>query len=100
MIPADSFQPEQLVGKQVAFKADADHQGCWHARVGLTGGVVVRAGQSLAQKAELLEAEGLSMPAAVSEEDVPRVWVKADPCRAFPRGCETAVEVECLLVVG
>jgi len=100
MTPADDLAPEQLLGKRVAFKADDDHRGCWHRQVGLQTGVVVKLGQTLAQKAELLAAEGLAPPELFSvEEDVPRVWVRADPCPSFPRGCETAVEKACLCLI-
>jgi hypothetical protein len=100
MRPADDLAPHQLLGKRVAFKPDAAHAGCWHAQVGLKTGVVVKLGQSLAQKAELVAAEGELPPELLCPEyDVPRVWVRADPCPAFPRGCETAVEKECLLLI-
>jgi hypothetical protein len=100
MIPADDVAVEHLVGKRVAFKDDAAHAGCWHHRVGLRSARVLRPGQSLAKKAELLEAEGLVMPEAVPEEDtVTRVWVFADPCASFPQGCETAVEKDCLCLM-
>ena len=99
MTPAEAFTPEQLVGKRVAFREDEEHAGCWHQRVGLRRGVVVRAAQSLGQKAGLVAAEG-GLPEDWDEsEDVPRVWVKANPCDAFPRGCEAAVERACLLVL-
>jgi hypothetical protein len=100
MQPADSFTPEQLLGKRVAFKDDAEHAACWHRQVGLKGGVVLRRALSLAQKAQMVAAEIEIDPELFSaEEEVPRVWVKADPCDSFPRGCETAVEKECLLVL-
>ena len=100
MIPADDLSPEQLLGQKVAFKAGDEHRGCWHSQVGLGTGVVVKLGQTLAQKAELLAAEGLTPPDLFSDaDDVPRLWVRADPCPSFPRGCETAVEKTCLLLI-
>ena len=99
MTPAEEFAPEQLVGKRVAFREDEEHAACWHRRVGLRRGVVVRVAQSLGQKAELVAAEGGLPEDWEDYEDVPRVWVKADPCDAFPRGCEAAVERECLSVL-
>ncbi len=100
MRPADDLAPEQLIGKRVAFKDDSDHATCWHHQVGLKTGVVLKLGQSLSQKAELLGAQGPIPPELLSPEfDVPRLWIRADPCRLFPRGCETAVEKECLLVL-
>jgi hypothetical protein len=100
MIPADDLNPAQLLGKRVAFKADDEHRDCWHSQVGLKTGVVVKLGQTLAQKAELLAAEGLVPPELFSaEDDVPRLWVRADSCPSFPRGCETAVAKECLFLI-
>jgi hypothetical protein len=99
MKPAEEFASEDLVGKRVAFNGGDDHAGCWHSRVGLRTGVVVKVGQTLSQKAELLAAEGVTLPGeALGAEAPPRLWVKADPCASFPRGCETAVEKGCLLV--
>jgi hypothetical protein len=89
--------PAQLVGRKVAFKTDAEHAECWHRQVGLATGLVLRAAQSLAQKSELLGTEGIEVPQWLADiEEVPRVWVKADPCPSFPRGCEVAVEIDCL----
>jgi hypothetical protein len=100
MTPAEQFEAALLVGKRVAFKRGEDHEGCWHRRVGLVRGVVVKLGQSLAQKAELVGAnEELPEGWFTEYEDVPRLWVKAEPCASFPRGCEAAVEQECLLVL-
>jgi|GEM_PF-3067291 len=100
MQPADEYVPEALIGRRVAFKTDAEHEGCWHVRVGLKTGVVLKLGQSLSQKAELLGAEVDVLAELFSAEfDVPRLWVRADPCESFPRGCETAVERACLMVV-
>jgi len=100
MIPADDLSPDQLLGKKVAFRQDDGHRDCWHSQVGLTTGVVVKLGQTLAQKAELLAAEGLVPPELFSaQDDVPRLWVRADPCTSFPRGCETAVEKGCLSLI-
>jgi len=100
MTPAEQFAPEQLIGKRVAFCDDEEHAQCWHHQVGLRRGVVVRAAQSLAKKAELVAAEGGLPDDWEDYEDVPRVWVKSDPCDKFPRGCEAAVERACLLVLG
>jgi hypothetical protein len=99
--PANEFAPQQLVGKRVLFKDDEEHRSCWHQQVGLKTGVVLRLGQSLAQKAELIGSTEL-LPAELlpAEYDAVRLWVKADPCTAFPRGCEAAVEIDCLLVLG
>jgi hypothetical protein len=92
--------PAQFVGCKVVFKNDEEHAGCWHVQVGLAAGVVLRAAQSLAQKAELLGTEGINLPDWLTEmEEVPRLWVKVDPCSSFPRGCEAAVEQDCLVVV-
>jgi hypothetical protein len=97
MRPADELTPEQLTGKRVAFREDDEHAACWHRQVGLKTGVVLRRVHSLAQKAELLGPD-LPIPPELLEEEVPRLWVKADPCESFPQGCETAVESRCLLV--
>jgi hypothetical protein len=93
--------PEQLVGRRVAFKDDEEHRECWHFRSGLKTGVVLKKVMSLAKKAELLSAELEIDPELFSDEnEVPRLWVKADPCEKFPNGCELAVEPECLVVLG
>ena len=97
MQPASAFAPEQLVGKRIAFQDDLDHHSCWHHQVGLKTGVVRKLGQSLAQKAELIG--GLPADLVADEAEVVRVWIKADPCPAFPRGCEAAVDIACLLVL-
>jgi hypothetical protein len=98
--PADPSALRSLIGKRVAFKEDEEHHSCWHYQVGLKTGIVRKLGQSLAQKAELIgSAELLPAELLAGEEEVPRVWVKADPCTAFPRGCEAAVEVECVQVM-
>ena len=99
MVPAEGFTPQQLVGKRVAFKDDVDHAACWHCQVGLRTGVVVKVGQTLAEKAQLMGAE-MELPQELldQEEEAPRVWVKVDPSNLFPRGCETAVALGCLLV--
>jgi hypothetical protein len=94
----NTLNPAQLVGKQVRFKSDDDHVDCWHHRNGIQSGKVLRVGQSLAQKAELLGTENLSLPDMDDEPEPPRVWVKVDPCPSFPRGCEIAVEVDCIIV--
>jgi hypothetical protein len=96
--PADDWTPEQLLGKRVAFKDGAEHADCWHERVGLRTGVVVKLGQTVAQKADLAAAD-LPEELLAAEAGVVRLWVRADPCPAFPRGCEMAAEKECLLVV-
>lgn len=90
--------PQELVGKRVRFRTEEDHADCWHCKVGLVGGVVKRPAQTLAEKAEMIRGEGGAVPADWSEEyeEVPRVWVKADPVEGFPNGCEVAVEVECV----
>lgn len=100
MTPADDLPPEQLVGKRVAFKDDEDHAGCWHHRVGLRTGTVVKLGQTFAQKVELVD-PGSPVPEELLEEETEevRLWIRADPCPAFPRGCEMAAEKECLLVL-
>jgi hypothetical protein len=100
MTPADDLLPQQLLGKRIAFKEGADHAACWHQQVGLKTGRVVKVGQTLAQKAELMGPDS-PIPAELlgEEEEVPRLWVKADPSKLFPRGCETAVLRECLLVL-
>jgi hypothetical protein len=96
-MPEDEFAAKQLVGKRVVFKDDAEHHSCWHYQAGIKAGVVLRLGQSLAQKADLIgSSELLPSDLLAAESDVLRVWVKADPCLAFPRGCEAAVEVDCL----
>jgi hypothetical protein len=100
MEPAESLTPQQLLGKRVAFKDDAEHAGCWHQQAGLTTGVVVKVGQTLAQKAALMGPEFEIPPELLEqEEETPRVWVKVDPTKSFPRGCETAAEIGCLQVV-
>jgi hypothetical protein len=99
MNPPDDLTPEQLIGRRVAFRTGPEHAGCWHTRMGVKAGKVLRRVPTLAQKAELLAGEGLAPPEALTEgADVPRLWVKADPCPAFPRGCETAAEPACLLL--
>src|SRR5262245_7107685 len=76
MTPADDCTPQQLVGKRVAFKDDVDHAGCWHFRVGLCRGVVLKPAQTLTQKAEMMRGEGGEVPEDWLDayEDVPRVW--------------------------
>jgi len=97
--PANEFTAKQLIGKRVVFKDDLEHRSCWHHQVGLKTGVVLRLGQSLAQKAELIGGTELLPPDLQSDEcEAVRVWIKADPCSAFPRGCEAAVEADCLEV--
>jgi hypothetical protein len=100
MIPADSLPLEQLIGRRVVFRCDEEHAECWHCQVGLVGGVVRKPVQSLAQKAEMMAGDPEFDPEVLAEfEDVPKVWVKADPCPRFPGGCEAAVEPACLLVL-
>src|SRR2546429_7167420 len=99
MPPEPQFTPQRLLGKRVAFKADAEHADCWHQQVGLKTGVVVKIGQTLAQKAALMGPE-FEIPAELLDEEqrMPRLWVKVDPTPSFPRGCETAVQIGCLRV--
>ncbi len=100
MQPADNFAAASIIGKRVAFKTGDDHAACWHGKVGLKTGVVLKLGQSVAQKAQLMGMDGDIPDELLSEEaDVPRLWVRADPCASFPRGCETAVEQGCLVVL-
>src|SRR5262249_11692371 len=100
MRPTYDLTPEQLVGRRVAFKTDEEHAGCWHRRNGFTTGVVLRPGQTLAPKAELLGSEALELPEGLTDEaDAVRLWVRADPSPFFPRGCELAVEKDCLLLL-
>ncbi len=96
--PAEDVPVQELVGKRVAFRTDEDHETCWHQRVGLVTGKVLRPARTLAQKADMLRADGVEVPAGFPTEDVPRVWVAADACASMPNGCETAVELGCLLV--
>src|SRR5262249_10680450 len=99
MQPAHDGTPEQLVGKRVAFKDDEEHKDCWHFQAGLKTGVVLKKVLPLARKAEMLAAEMEIDPELFNEEnEVPRLWVKADPCERFPNGLELAVEPGCLLV--
>jgi hypothetical protein len=100
MTPADDLMPEQLLGKRIAFKDDEEHAGCWHRRVGLKTGTVLKLGHTLAEKVEMVD-PGSAIPEELLSEEtaVVRLWVRADPCPAFPRGCELAVEKECLLVM-
>jgi hypothetical protein len=100
MTPAENYPPEQLIGKRVAFKDDAEHAACWHQRVGLRTGTVLKLGQTLAQKVELVD-PGSPIPEELlgEETETVRLWVRAEPCAAFPRGCEMAAERECLLVL-
>lgn len=93
---SDASSAAALVGKRIAFKSDEDHADCWHTRNGLKTGLVLRVGQSLAQKAALLGTEGIDMP-ELSVEEVPRVWIKVDSCPSYPRGCEVAADVDCLV---
>lgn len=95
-----AHDPATLVGKRVTFCDGEGHADCWHTRNGLKSGLVLRVGQSLAQKAALLGAEGIELPDIRAEEvEAPRVWVKVDPCPAYPRGCEVAAEVDCLQLI-
>jgi hypothetical protein len=96
--PSDSIA-RQLLGKRVLFKQDESHHSCWHYQVGLKTGVVLRLGQSLAEKAERIGSSELLHSELLSTEcEIPRLWIKADPCPALPRGCEAAVEFDCLQV--
>ena len=94
--PGDS-DFKHLIGRRLLFREDDEHAGCWHFRVGLKSGVVVKIGQTLAQKAELMGPDS-PIPAELlaEDEEAPRLWVKVDPCKLFPRGCETAVPQACL----
>jgi hypothetical protein len=88
---------KRLIGKRVAFREGEEHAACWHFRVGLKTGVVVKVGQTLAQKAELMGPDSPLPPDLLTDEDeIPKLWVKVDPCKLFPRGCEVAVDQECL----
>jgi hypothetical protein len=99
LIEATGVPLEQLVKRRVVFKGDEDHRQCWHAKAELRSGVVRKIVPTLAQKAELLTGGGVELPGMFSQnEDVPRVWVQADPSPKYPRGCELAVEPACLLV--
>src|SRR5262249_46534799 len=83
------------------FRDDEEHRDCWHFQVGLRSGKVLKKVLPLAKKAEMLAAEFEIDPELFAEEnDVPRLWVKADPCERFPNGCELAVEPACLVVPG
>jgi hypothetical protein len=88
---------KHLIGRRVVFCEDEEHADCWHFRVGLKSGVVVKIGQTLAQKAALMGPES-PIPAELlaAEEEAPRLWIKVDPCRSFPRGCEAAVAQTCV----
>ena len=99
MIPAENFTPKELVGKRVAFKEDAEHASCWHFQVGVKTGVVLKVGQTPAEKAALMGPEFSLPDDLVDEEETPRLWVKVDPAASFPRGCEAAVEIRCLQVL-
>ena len=91
--PADNVTSAQLIGRRVAFKTDSAHADCWHFQVALATGTVLRLAQSLAEKAELLGTERIAIPEWLADiEEVARLWIKADPCPAFPRGCEVAVD--------
>ncbi|HEV3084159.1 MAG TPA: hypothetical protein VGY66_30535 [Gemmataceae bacterium] len=98
-IPAEDFTPKELIGKRVAFKDGADHASCWHFQVGVKTGVVLKIGQTLAEKAALMGPEFSVPEDLLEDEEPPRLWVKVDPTEALPRGCETAVEIRCLQVL-
>ncbi len=99
MQPAESFLPEELKGRRVAFKCDEDHATCWHMRSRLEKGVVLKRAQTLAEKMEMLGPEDEIPEHLLEEEEVPKVWVKADPTDLFPGGCEAVVDVDCLMVL-
>lgn len=99
MQSAESFSPEELKGKPVAFVSGEDHSGCWHARVGLQKGIVLKPAQTLAEKMELLGPDDEMPEDLIEEEEVPKVWVKIEPCELFPSGCEAVVDLDCLLVL-
>lgn len=65
----------------------------------LAGTVVLKIGQTLAEKAALMGPEFSVPEGLLEEEETPRLWVKVDPTAALPRGCETAVEIRCLQVL-
>jgi hypothetical protein len=94
--------PQEMVGKRVVFKGGEEHADCWHSKAGLRGGVVKRVARTLSQKAEMIREEGGEVPEGWMDdyEDVPKVWVRADPAEGLPNGCEAAVEVDCLTVEG
>jgi hypothetical protein len=100
MEPLNEMTSNDYVGRKVRFRTGADHAGCWHFQTAVVSGIVLRVAQTLAQKAELLRTEGIDLPEWLSETDeVPRLWVKVDPCASFPRGCEAAVEPHCLTLM-
>lgn len=99
MKPASDFEPAEIVGRRVTFIDDEDHTECWHHNVGLQRGSVLKPALTLAQKAEMLgPEEQFSAEFLEDYEEIPKVWVKADPCERFPQGCEAVVELECLLL--
>jgi len=98
-IPAEDFTPKELIGKRVAFKDGAEHASCWHFQAGIKTGVVLKVGQTLAEKAALMGPEFSVPEDLLEDEETPRLWVKVDPTEALPRGCETAVEIGCLQVL-
>jgi hypothetical protein len=100
MVPIDNLSAAQLVGKRIAFKEGDDHRTCWHQTVGLKTGKVLRVALTLAEKAKIMEEGGIPAPQLQNmEEEEPRIWVKADPCPTHPRGCEVAVDRDCLIVI-
>jgi hypothetical protein len=86
-------------GRRIHFQKGPDHESCWHTKTGMESGVVLRPAPTMAQKADLLAADGILIPDLTDlAAEFPRLWVKVDPCPRFPRGCETAVDVECVIV--
>jgi hypothetical protein len=99
MRSAEELPLAELVRKRVVWSTDPEHAQCWHTRAGLISGVVRKLVPSLEQKAEMLKDGGVDLPEMFADnEEVPRVWVQADPCPKYPRGCELAAEPRCLLV--
>jgi hypothetical protein len=100
MGPADDYPLQDHVGKRVAFQEGDDHVDCWHLEVGLKTGKVLKVGLTLAQKAALMGPESPIPPELLEDDsDEPRVWIKVDPCKLFPHGCEAAVEKACLVIL-
>jgi hypothetical protein len=100
MKQSDNPSGTDLVGKRIAFKEGDDHRTCWHQTVGIKTGKVLRIALSLEEKARIMEEGGIPVPhLREMEEEEPRIWVKADPCPSHPRGCEVAIDKDCLIVL-
>jgi hypothetical protein len=86
MSSENDVPPEQWVKKAVVFRTGPEHEECWHTQAGITSGLVLRIVPTLAQKAELLAAEGIVLPemAGSDEPEVLRLWVRADPSPKIP----------------